>query len=264
MKASQKSTRKGNISLRRKVSGYYYRFIFVLKLLFILFLSLILFTDLFKPYKDKISNYFVSKTAEQGFVLENVVIEGVKNTTYEDVIKSINSTKGDPIFAVNLYKIKGKLESLAWVQSAVVERQLPSNLYIAITERVPIAIWQFRKKLYLVDSEGNRITNYQNNGNFLDLIHIVGEDANLYAKSLADKINLYPTLAVKIKSAIRFGNRRWDLRLQEDITVKMPEHEFEEAYEYLFTLDKNDKLFNQGYKTLDLRDSKKHYIEKHK
>jgi hypothetical protein len=42
----------------------------------------------------------------------------------------------------------------------------------------------------------------------------------------------------------------------------MPEDNFNEAYDYLYALNKNKNLFDQDYKMLDLRDSKKYYLEK--
>ena len=94
------------------------------------------------------------------------------------------------------------------------------------------------------------------------LPHVVGSDANIYANKLIEDIGKFPELASKVVSSIRYGERRWNLNLQQNITIKMPENGFEEALKYVVELNKASKLFDKNYKTIDLRDKNKYYIEK--
>jgi cell division protein FtsQ len=261
MKKPKQSVKKKNISLHRRLTIYYQRFVFTLKMTIALLLGLLIFTDLFKSFKEKIYDVFYQETAKYGFVLENVIIEGKKNAEYKDIINLLGVEQGAPIFSINIQEVKERLENHIWLKAAIVERQLPSTIYIAVIERTPIAIWQFKQKLYLVDVEGNRIAKHQGQ-EFGDLIQVVGQDANIYAQALIDDLNHYPGLAGKVKSAVRYGQRRWNLNFEQNITVKMPEDNFNEAYNYLYALYKNKRLFDQNYKMLDLRDSKKYYLEK--
>ncbi|MCZ6901826.1 MAG: cell division protein FtsQ, partial [Rickettsia endosymbiont of Ixodes persulcatus] len=72
-----------------------------------------------------------------------------------------------------------------------------------------------------------------------------------------------PALMNKTLAAVRLGDRRWDLNLKGNISIKLPEKEFEEGLKYIYALNKANKLFNQNYKVLDLRDRNKYYIEKY-
>ena len=261
MKKAKQPVKKKNISLYRRLTICYQRFVFILKMSVILLLSLFIFTDLFKNFKEKICDVFYQETAKYGFVLQNVIIEGKKNAEYKDIIDLLEAEQGAPIFSINIKKVKERLENHIWLKTAIVVRQLPSTIYIAVTERTPIAIWQFKQKLYLVDAEGNRIVKHQGQ-EVGDLIQVVGQDANIYAQGLLIDLNSYPALAAKVKSAVRYGQRRWNLNFEQNITVKMPEDNFNEAYDYLYALNKNKNLFDQDYKMLDLRDSKKYYLEK--
>ena len=257
-----KKSRKANISLRRRVAVYYQRFMFLLKLSLLIFVCLLVFTNLFKVFKDNIRTTFYETLAHYGFVLQNVIIDGQKNTLSKDIIDMLGADKGAPIFAINIEEVKDRLEGSPWVKGAIVERRLPSTIYIAVIERLPIAIWQFKRKLYLVDAEGNCISKYEGKG-FEELIQVVGQDANIYAQNLIGDLNRYPELASKVKSAVRYGQRRWNLNLEQGVTIKMPEENFGKAYDYLHLLDKNQKLFDQDYKMLDLRDANKYYLEKY-
>jgi cell division protein FtsQ len=252
---------KSNISLKRRGAILLHRFVFFIKLWIVILFGLIIFTDYFAIYKEAARTELNEFAAKYGFVLETIVIEGQKNAPSKDIIQSLDADKGVPIFSVEIQKVKESLEDTTWIKKAIVERRLPSTIYIAIIERNPVAIWQFKRKLYLIDEEGNRISKYKGDG-FPELIHVVGQDANIYIHGLLSEINIYPSLASKIKSAVRFGQRRWNLNLEQNILVKMPEGGFSEAYEYLRQLHKDKKLFDQNYKMLDLRDKHKYYLEK--
>lgn len=264
MKAvKNRSSVKANIPLQRKLWMYYGRLIIMLKLTIILFIIVFFSTNIFNKYKIIAQDKFLHLSADCGLVLENVVIEGQKNTPLKEIIDVIGADKGAPIFSIDIKTLKEKLEENFWIKTAIVERRLPNTIYIGIVEQNPIAIWQFEQKLYIIDSEGRRISAY-NGEKFSNLLQVVGSDANIYASNLIDELNKYPNLASKVASAVRYGQRRWNLNFKDNITVKMPESHFASAYEFLSSLDKNNKLFDQSYKMIDLRDPTKYYTEKYK
>ncbi|MCP5375165.1 MAG: FtsQ-type POTRA domain-containing protein [Rickettsiaceae bacterium] len=253
---------KATISIKRRFILYYLRFITLLKIVIFLILVLLLFTDLLNKPKQKLRDIFVDKTAELGLVFKHLVIVGLVNITEDDIIEAIGGSYGVPIYSLSIDDIRKRIEDNPWIKMALVERKLPNTLSVTITERTPIAIWQFKQKLYLIDEEGNRISS-KNIEKFGDLIHVVGQDANVYARSLYEDLEKHPSLAKKVVSAVRYGQRRWDLNLEQKINVKMPEKGFQEAYDYLNSLNKEGKLFDQNYKIINLKDPGKYYIEKH-
>ncbi len=259
---SKTKINRSNVSIRRRLLIYYHRTMLLLKFSALVLVCLFLFTDLFKSFKESLYSSFYNITAEYGFVFQKVEVDGQKNMPLKDIIEALQANEGDPIFAIDMAAVKDRLEGHIWAKSAIIERRLPSKIYIAIVERAPVAIWQFKSKLYLVDAEGNRISKYEGSG-FNDLIHVVGSDANIYASNLLDDLNRHDALATRVKSAVRYGQRRWNLNLDQKITVKMPEENFDSAYDYLHSLNKAKKLFDQDYKMLDLRDEEKYYLEKY-
>ena len=263
--SKQNKTAKNNkvkLGFRRRLSLYYARLMLVVKIAIFFIAILLLFTNFFQLQKQKIFNIFVDITGSAGFVLENLITEGQRNTSMNDITEAIGADQGVPIYSLNIDDIRKRIEDNPWVKIALVERRLPNTLYVAIIERTPIAIWQFKQKIYLIDEDGNRITS-KNIEKFGDLIHVVGQDANVYARGLIEDLEKHPSLAKKVISAVRYGQRRWDLNLEQKINVKMPDKEFKEAYDYLVSLDKKNKLFNQNYKIINLKDPNKYYLEKY-
>ncbi len=256
-----KFTPQNKLSFKRKARLWTQRFLFVWKILLIIFIYIFLFTSHLSFVKGYIYENFYELGGELGFRLETVVIRGNKHIDTATIVSSLNADVGTPLFSIPLDKIYHKLKNISWVQDVTLQRKLPDTIIINIIERKPIAIWQNKQRLTLVDAEGNVIET-DRIGDFASLLHVVGEDANLYASNLIEDLRLEPTIAANIVSAVRYGERRWNLILKQNITVKMPERGFETALKYLAKMNQQNKLFDQNYKTLDLRDETKYYIEK--
>lgn len=259
-KVTKSKYKKSDISIKRSRFKFFYKLKLTLKILLCLFVVAFLFSPIFDDLKNSWKNNFYAYSAESGLVLRKVIIEGNKNVSDQEIINIINSKKNTPILQLDLLNIKLKLEENAWVQRAMVERQLPSTLYIALLEREAVAIWQFQNKLYLIDDSGMRIVPYSsrfNNG----FIQVVGQDANIYARGLIEELKQCPELENEIVSAVRFGNRRWNLHFNNGLIVKMPENNFADSYQYICKLHSSKKLFNPKMKMIDLRNRGKIYIK---
>lgn len=256
-----KKVQKPNIPFRRKMTIIYGRIKLTSKILILLFVYLLFFTNYLNFIKQEIAQNIYELTADIGFKLQNVLIEGQHNAQSEEILATLNADTGTPIFAINLGELQAKLQKNRWIKAAAVERRMPSAIYITLLERTPIAIWQINKRFFLIDEDGYKITE-ANLENFANLLHVVGSDANIYANKLIKDLTKYPELSTKILSAVRYGERRWNLNLQQNITIKMPEVNFDNALSYIAELNKAGKLFNQFYKSLDLRDPDKYYLEK--
>ncbi len=254
-------SKKHSIFFRRRLNIVYSRFLFALKLALILFVYLFFFTDYFSKIKAEIIQEFYELSADAGFTLKNVSVDGQDNAEIAHILSILNADTGTPIFAINLNDVRDKLKLNDWIKDASIGRKLPNNIQIELLERVPIAIWQINNQLFLIDDDGYQITS--NIEKFPKLLHLVGSDANIYAKELIQQLSRYTDIRNKVVSAVRYGERRWNLNLIQNITVKMPELGFDKALDYVDKLNKASKLFNENYKMIDLRDSDKYYIEKY-
>jgi cell division protein FtsQ len=175
-------------------------------------------------------------------------------------LQALDVNLGEPILAIDIGEIKKKLEHISWVKYAVVERRLPNTLYVGIVERQPMALWQNAGAVYLIDSEG-QIIEEKNLQPFSNLLIMIGEDAPLHAHDLMDIIIKDPELFSQISAISRVGGRRWNINFREKLEVKLPEHDTEKAWDYVIKLYKNNRLFNQGITSLDLRINHKLYIK---
>src|SRR5262249_29500108 len=136
-----------------------------------------------------------------------------------------------------------RLEKLEWVQYAAVERVLPDTLHVHIVEARPVAIWQNQGKLHLLNLDGE-VVEGGNIEKYPNLPILVGEDAPTHTSELLHFLADEPQLFQQVASAIRVGERRWNLRFKSGIEVKLPEQNADQAWQKLAVLDKEQHLLS--------------------
>ena len=68
-----------------------------------------------------------------------------------------------------------------------------------------------------------------------------------------EKIRRYPELASRVKGFIRVADRRWDLRLENGITIRLPELGEDRALAEVLKLDREQGLLSRDIAVVDLR-----------
>jgi cell division protein FtsQ len=85
---------------------------------------------------------------------EQVSISGTHFTKRGSVLEVFAADRGQSILRIPLEERRSELESIPWVESAVVRRVLPNKIAVSITERTPIAFLREGSSMALVDSHG--------------------------------------------------------------------------------------------------------------
>ena len=62
-----------------------------------------------------------------------------------------------------------------------------------------------------------------------------------------------PILLNNIEYVQRVGQRRWDVKFSNDITLKLPENDADMAYEKFTEINKEKKILNKDIKYIDMR-----------
>ena len=193
-------------------------------------------------------------SADAGFKVNDVSVTGRGRTSPSDILSALRIERGDAILAVDLDEVKSRLEDIPSVQAAMVERRLPDALRVTITERRPVAVWQHDDSFQLVDKNGHPFPGEVDG--FRNLPLVVGEGAPLASAELFQLLQKEPSLAPRVKAAIRVSNRRWNLRLddaQHGLEARLPENDLEAAVHHLAQLESNRSLSSRHVEMVDLR-----------
>jgi cell division protein FtsQ len=194
----------------------------------------------------------IALTVEAGLTVNDVVVQGRGRTSGDAILAALGAARGTPMLEISPAAAKARLEALPWIRSASVERLLPDTLYVQVTERQPLALWQRKGKLELIDREG-AVVPLPGLEAFSDLIILVGDDAPKAAPALLEMLASEPTLRPHVSAAVRVGGRRWNLKLDSGIDVALPEDNVGAAWHQLAQLDRTDGLLKRDILKVDLR-----------
>jgi cell division protein FtsQ len=85
---------------------------------------------------------------------DQIAIEGNRYVPDDAIAEKFSADIGHSIIRVPLRERRKNLETLPWVEQAVVQRVLPNRIRVHITERTPVAFLRTANDLSLVDSHG--------------------------------------------------------------------------------------------------------------
>lgn len=203
-------------------------------------------------FATQLKNAAIERTATAGLVVGDILLEGRVHTPRRAILRAVNVRRGVPILNVNPRSIAQRVAAISWVESVIVERRLPGILYVRIVERKPMALWQRKGRVALIDRGGVVLT-LRDLAKFSRLVTVVGGDAPRHTPELLSMISGNPALARRVRSAVRVGGRRWNLRFDNGIDVRLPQRGAATAWARLGRLEQNHGLLGHDIRAIDLR-----------
>ena len=202
--------------------------------------------------RQELGKALLVQSAAFGFAVEDVLVSGRERTTQQSILKTLGLARGIPILAIDPEAGRQRLESLPWIARATVERRLPNIIRIGLVERRPMALWQHKGDVTVIDSEGKVIPKAVP-GRFAMLPLVVGEDAPEHTADLLAMLSGEPSLRPLVTAAVRVSGRRWNLKLKGGIDVRLPEVEAARAWAELARMEREHRVLAREVVTIDLR-----------
>lgn len=193
-----------------------------------------------------------ASTAAAGFAIRDLAFTGHRETTVLDIADALRLDEWTSLIGFDADAARERVEALPWVKSASVRKSYPSGLDVDVTEKTAAAIWQHEDALTLVDQDGNAIVPYTDS-RFAELPLLIGSGANMAAAPLLAALEVAPAIESRVKGHILVGGRRWDLRLDNGVTVKLPETGIGDALAALEDMEANSRVLERDIVAVDLR-----------
>lgn len=185
-----------------------------------------------------------------GFGIKDVRIAGATETSEIAILEKLDMARS--LISFDVRDAQEQLAALPWVESVSVRKFYPGTLSIELVERKPFALWQHDGAVSVIDKNGTEIVSLDES-RFAKLPFIVGGGANQTAQAFLADLFSQPTIAEGMRAAVLVGGRRWDLHLDNAVTVKLPEKGVREALAQLVKLERERKLLARDVVVVDLR-----------
>jgi cell division protein FtsQ len=189
---------------------------------------------------------------DAGFGISSIRILGNHRTDPHDVLAALGFKPGDSIFAVNVQSARQGLLSLEWVADAEVRRQYPDSVSVDIVEKLPFALWETPTGTYLVERSGRTIGLFDPH-RFPHLPELLGAGAPQAAAELVEAVATHRAIAARIAAFARISDRRWNLLLNDDVVVQLPEEGWSRQLDVLEHLIVDKAILERDISEIDLR-----------
>ncbi len=178
----------------------------------------------------------------------NFKILGLDDSNILNLLKNFNNLNIENIFFLNKSKFSEIINSNNLVENFSVFKKYPSDLIITIVDTNFLARMKLNDRIYIVGSNGKLINNYYTNENLPFIFGKPEINEFLNFKKIIDESGFSYD---QIKNLYFFPSKRWDLELNNNILLKLPERNIKEtlnqAFEFL-----NIRNFDE-MKLIDLR-----------
>ena len=155
---------------------------------------------------------------------------------------------------VDVNAVRARVEALDAVERARV-RALPDGaLEIRAIERAPVVVWRSAAGLQLLDAGGVRVAEIDSRLRRPDLPLIAGDGADRAVPEALALLDEARPLAERLRGLVRVGERRWDLALDREQVIRLPQEGALDALRRAMALHAAEELLAREILVLDLRD----------
>jgi cell division protein FtsQ len=199
----------------------------------------------FQDARDTVAN-------AAGFRITSLAISGRKQLSQDQILAIGGVTGHSSLLFLDAAAVRDRLKANPWIADATVFKLYPDRLQISVTERVPVALWQKDGKLSVISQDGAVLENFVA-PRFTSLPLVVGVGAETRARDFLALLSQYKDIQSVTRAAVLVGERRWNLRLNNGLDVRLPETDVAGALQLLTRLDRDDHLLSRDITAVDLR-----------
>jgi len=187
-----------------------------------------------------------------GLSLDQVTISGISQIRENEVLAAAGLDSKLALAFIDVNDVRVRLERVPLIKSAAVRKLYPNELVIALTEREPHALWQLNGELFIIAADGT-VIDLMEDERFVGLPLVVGERANLRNKDYLALLDAAGPLKGRIRAGTLVSGRRWTLKMDNGMDVRLPELGAADALARLVKLEREQKILEKDVLAVDLR-----------
>jgi cell division protein FtsQ len=202
--------------------------------------------------RDSVGQYKRNQLMAMGFTVQRIDVTGEGRLIEADVRAAMGIYEGDYFFGADLKRAQERVESLPWVDHALVRRLWPNRVVVHLVEETPYALYQQDGIIHLTDSEGVIVAPLTSETSRLpeNLKLFIGQDAATHATTISTTVQSYPNIWSKTEALTRHASGRWDLTLTDGTFVRLPRENITQSLRRLTALEAR---LGDRYAIVDLR-----------
>ncbi|GBE04228.1 cell division protein FtsQ [bacterium BMS3Abin09] len=197
-----------------------------------------------------------TKLLTRHFSVNEIIVSGNYHLDKEDIVKSMKITKGQPLLDIRSEDINERLRENPWIKSVALKKQFPGTLLIKVEEAVPKALLSIKKKLYIIDENGNILERIKGESTlFLPVLKGISPKNK---KDITEALKLISLLSEKnilsSMESVEIGTESYGLFINMDgELIKVGYGDYSEKFERWIELEPEIRKRGVLIKYIDLR-----------
>ncbi|WP_226550001.1 cell division protein FtsQ/DivIB [Celeribacter naphthalenivorans] len=187
------------------------------------------------------------------FMVKLMAIDGASGELSEDIREVMAQDFPVSSFDLDLPGLLAQVESLDAVESAGLHVRAGGILQVDIVERTPAVVWRSDLGLEMLDAEGHRVAALGSRLDRPDLPLIAGEGADRVVPEAMAILKSAGPLTPRLRGLVRVGERRWNIVLDRDQVILLPEVKPLGALAQVVALDQAKDLLGRDVAVVDMR-----------
>ena len=187
------------------------------------------------------------------FMVHAMAIDGASEAIAQDIREIAPVDFPLSSFHLDLDGMKARIAELDAVARADLRVRTGGVLQVDIVERLPAVVWRVGQDLELLDGEGHRVAAIASRLDRPDMPLLVGAGAERAVPEAIALFDAASPVADRTRALVRVGERRWDLVLDRDQVIKLPETGALDALERVMALDQANDLLSRDVTVVDYR-----------
>lgn len=189
------------------------------------------------------------------FLVAGMQVTGASPAVVAAVTGMVEITFPISSWDLDLDAIRTQVMNLTAVRDVTAGVRSGGILEIAVKERKPVAVWRYGETLRLIDQDGVMTGIIAARTDRSDLPLIAGDGARDVIDEAMAIFAAAGPISDRVRGLVRMGERRWDLILDMDQRILLPEEQPVEAINRALAWHAAQELFDRDVTVVDLRDS---------
>jgi cell division protein FtsQ len=187
------------------------------------------------------------------FMVRLMAVEDASSNVARDIREVLSMDFPMSSFDLDLDGLREAVEELDAVASASVRVRSGGVLEIEVEERIPAVIWRDEDALVLLDNTGHLVAPLEARTARPDLPLVAGAGADVVVEEAMALFDTVQPIRNRLRGFLRVGERRWDVVLDRDQRIMLPEEAAVTALKKAIQLDVAQDLLERDISVVDFR-----------
>ncbi len=187
------------------------------------------------------------------FMVKLMSIDGASGPVADAIRGMLPVTLPASSFAIDLEAMRAAIEQVDAVAEASLKVRAGGVLVVTVTERKPAVLWRTASSLEMLDASGHRVATLLDRSARSDLPVIAGVGAEKAVPEAMAILGAAQPILPRVRGLVRMGDRRWDIILDRNQRIMLPEFDPVQATEKAIAIDAAEELLARDLAAVDLR-----------